>query len=95
MTTLNGNTYPSGRGDTKAYLVGGGIASLASAAYLIQEGGIRGENIHILEEASEVGGSLDGQGSPETGYFMRGGRMFTDEAYTCTYDLLARVNRRV
>ncbi len=76
-------------GDAKAYLVGGGIASLASAAYLIREGGIRPENVHIFEETDELGGSLDGQGSPETGYFMRGGRMFTDEAYTCTYDLLS------
>jgi oleate hydratase len=28
------------RSGTKAYLVGGGIASLASAAYLIRDGGL-------------------------------------------------------
>ena len=32
---------------------------------------------------------MDGGGSPEQGYVMRGGRMFTDEAYTCTYDLMS------
>ena len=77
------------QGPSKAYLVGGGIASLASAAYLIRDGGVPGRNIRIFEETCVLGGSLDGQGSPETGYFMRGGRMFTDEAYTCTYDLLS------
>ena len=34
--------------EIKAYLVGGGIASLASAAYLIRDGGIPGENIFHL-----------------------------------------------
>jgi oleate hydratase len=77
------------RTDTKAYLVGGGIAALASAAYLIRDGGIPGSNISILEETPTVGGSLDGAGSPDRGYVIRGGRMFTYEAYTCTFDLLS------
>lgn len=73
----------------KAYLVGGGIASLASAAYLIRDGGFAGSNITIFEEKDIVGGSLDGAGSPERGYVIRGGRMFTEEAYTCMFDLLS------
>ena len=77
------------RRSTKAYLVGGGIASLASAAYLIRDGGVPGENIHVFEEHPILGGSLDGAGSPEAGYRLRGGRMLTYEAYTCTFDLLA------
>lgn len=52
------------RNETKAYLVGAGIASLASAAYLIREGGVEGKNICIYEETEVVGGSLDGEGSP-------------------------------
>jgi oleate hydratase len=72
-----------------AYLVGGGIASLACAAYLIRDGGIPGRNIRILEESGLLGGSLDARGSPERGYVMRGGRMLDLEAYTCTYDLLS------
>jgi oleate hydratase len=77
------------RSDTKAYLVGGGIAALASAAYLIRDGGIPGRNISILEQTPLLGGSLDGAGSPDHGYVIRGGRMFTYEAYTCTFDLLS------
>jgi oleate hydratase len=77
------------RSETKAYLVGGGIASLASAAYLIRDGGLKGANICILEETALLGGSLDGGGSPDHGYVIRGGRMFTYEAYTCTFDLLS------
>jgi oleate hydratase len=77
------------RSETKAYLVGGGIASLASAAYLLRDGGLKGANICILEETALLGGSLDGGGSPDHGYVIRGGRMFTYEAYTCTFDLLS------
>ena len=72
-----------------AYLVGGGIASLACAAYLIRDGRIPGRSIRIFEESGLLGGSLDAQGSPERGYIMRGGRMLDLGAYTCTYDLLS------
>jgi len=75
------------RDKTKAYLVGGGIASLASAFFLIRDGGVPGANISIFEEAAVMGGSLDGAGSPEQGYVMRGGRMLTTDNYECTWDL--------
>ena len=64
-----------GRDDTKANLVGGGIASLASAAYLIRDGGIAEEHIVILEATDVIGGSLDGDGSPQHSYVLRDGRM--------------------
>jgi oleate hydratase len=78
-----------GRDKTSAHLVGGGIASLASAAYLIRDGGVAGEDICIYEESDILGGSLDGEGSPAYDYVIRGGRMFTEEAYTCMFDLLS------
>lgn len=65
---------------------GGEIASLAGAAYLLRDGGVPGETVTVFEESGALGGSLDGRGSPEEGYVMRGGRMFTDEVYTCTHD---------
>jgi oleate hydratase len=34
----------------KAYLVGGGIGSLAAAAFMIRDGKLPGENISILEK---------------------------------------------
>ncbi len=77
---------PAGPAKKQAYLIGSGIASLASAAYLIRDGQFPGEQIHIFEETDLNGGSLDGKGSAEEGYLMRGGRMF-EEHYGCTYDL--------
>ncbi|MDZ4097313.1 MAG: oleate hydratase, partial [Methylophilaceae bacterium] len=74
----------------KAYFVGSGIASLAGAAFLIRDGHIPGEAIHIFEELNVTGGSLDGAGSPEQGYVIRGGRMI-EEHYVCTYDLFADI----
>jgi oleate hydratase len=73
----------------QAYLVGGGIASLAAAVYLIRDGGWQGPDLHVLEEA-ELGGSLDAGGSPAQGYSMRGSRMY-GAAYVLMYELLGRI----
>jgi oleate hydratase len=72
---------------TQAYLVGGGIGSLAAAAFMIRDGGMPGENISILEATPLIGGSLDGAGDPAVGYLLRGGRMLTTDNYECTWDL--------
>ena len=74
------------RGQAKIWLVGGGIASLAAAAFLIRDGGIPGHHISILEELDKIGGSLDGSGSAAEGYVVRGGRML-ESKYLCTYEL--------
>ncbi|MCT9088855.1 oleate hydratase [Streptomyces sp. ASQP_92] len=74
----------------KAYLVGSGIAALSAAAFLIRDGGFAGPDIVLLEEQDREGGSLDAAGSPETGYTMRGGRMF-EVHFDCTYDLLGSI----
>lgn len=75
---------------TKVYLVGGGIASLAAAAFLIRDAGVPGQNITILEQLDRLGGSLDGAGSPQDGYVLRGGRMI-ESKYLCTYDLFSSI----
>jgi len=75
----------------RAWLVGGGIGSLAAAAFMIRDGGVPGANITILEEASVLGGSLDGAGDAERGYSMRGGRMLTTDNYECTWDLFRSI----
>jgi oleate hydratase len=72
------------------YLVGGGIASLAAAAFFIRDGDVPGRNITILEETEKIGGSLDAAGTPEDGYVMRGGRMI-ESKYLCTYDLFSSI----
>jgi oleate hydratase len=76
---------------TKAYLVGGGIGSLAAAAFLIRDGSLPGANIRVLEAGSVMGGSLDGAGDAERGYSMRGGRMLTTDNYECTWELFKSI----
>ena len=95
MTPISIPTPSTGRGfmrpDPKlsnAYLVGGGIASLSAAAYLIRDGLVPAPQIHILESSPITGGSMDGAGSPQTGYVLRGGRMLSS-SYVCLYDLLS------
>jgi len=73
--------------NSKAWLVGGGIGSLAAAAFLLRDGSVPGENVTILEAGPIMGGSLDGAGDPAAGYSMRGGRMLTTDNYECTWDL--------
>ncbi|MCX7271813.1 MAG: oleate hydratase, partial [Burkholderiales bacterium] len=74
----------------RSYLIGGGIASLAAAAFLIRDGDVRGQDITIIEAGDVFGGSLDGAGTPEAGYVLRGGRML-ESKYLCTYGLFATI----
>jgi oleate hydratase len=86
-------TSPAGakdRSTTKVYLVGGGIASLAAAAFMIRDGDIPGHNITVFEELDTLGGSLDGSGSAENGYVLRGGRMI-ESKYLCTFGLFSSI----
>lgn len=78
------------RSAPRVYLVGGGIASMAAAAFMIRDGDVFGQNITILEESGAIGGSLDGAGSPTAGYVLRGGRML-ESKYLCTFDLFASI----
>ena len=72
------------------YLVGGGIASLAAAVFLIRDSEISGDQITIFEQLDRLGGSLDGSGDRLGGYLVRGGRMF-EEHFACTFDLLRSI----
>ena len=74
----------------KAFIVGGGIAGLATAVYLIREAGFNGHNITLFNQDSVNGGALDGSGSAEKGYLIRGGRMH-EEHFVCTWDLLSKI----
>lgn len=72
------------------YLIGSGIASLASAVYLEKDAGFLGKNIHILEKDSIFGGALDGAGNAEKGFVVRGGRMH-EKHYECYWELLSHI----
>jgi oleate hydratase len=76
--------------DSKVYLIGSGIASLASAVYLVKDAGVQGKNIFILEQDLIAGGACDGAGDPKKGFVVRGGRMH-EEHYVCYWDLLSYI----
>ncbi len=78
------------RSAPKVYLIGGGIASLAAAAFMIRDGDVFGHNITILEESGTLGGSLDGSGTARDGYVLRGGRML-ESKYLCTFELFSSI----
>jgi oleate hydratase len=73
----------------RAFLVGGGIAALAAAVYLLREGHLPGASVRILEEEA-LGGSLDAAGAAEQGFSMRGSRMY-GAAYELMYELLSHI----
>ncbi|AWB43880.1 oleate hydratase [Paenibacillus sp. CAA11] len=73
------------------YFVGGGIASLAGAVFLIRDCDFPGDQIHIIEEMKVLGGSNDGAGDAANGYIIRGGRMLNDETYENLWDLLKSI----
>jgi oleate hydratase len=64
----------------KAYFIGGGIGSLAGAAFLIRDGGVAGNDITIYEQLPLFGGSLDGARLADGSYSLRGGRMPDDRS---------------
>lgn len=74
--------------ERRAYMVGGGIASLSAAVLLIRDAGFRGSNLCVIEELPVAGGALDGAGDPIRGYVSRGGRMLTEETYVCLWNVL-------
>ena len=75
----------------QVYFVGGGLASLAGAAYLIRDCNFKGENIHIIEGMRILGGSNDGAGNPNDGFVCRGGRMLNEETYENFWELFSSI----
>tara|TARA_R110002167_G_scaffold28926_22_gene96814 strand:- start:1398 stop:2990 length:1593 start_codon:yes stop_codon:yes gene_type:complete len=86
MTTDKRQDYKN----SKVYLIGSGIAGLASAIYLEKDAGVPGENIHILEKDCIAGGATDGAGDKDKGFVVRGGRMH-EMHYECYWELLSHI----
>ncbi|KAH7122156.1 oleate hydratase [Dactylonectria estremocensis] len=74
------------------WLVGGGIASLAAAVYLIDDAQVPGDRIHILEALSKPGGSMATFSKPswDTGYRVSAIRKMS-LTYRCLYGMLEKV----
>lgn len=77
---------PNNADEISAYLIGSGLASLSAAAFLIRDGQVKGEKIHIIEELPITGGSLDGMYKQEYGFVTRGGREM-ESHFECLWDL--------
>lgn len=69
-----------------AYLVGSGLASLAAACFLVRDGQMKGEHIHIFEEMKLPGGACDGIRDAQKGFIIRGGREMENH-FECLWDL--------
>ena len=67
-------------GNKQIYIIGGGIASLAAAAYLVRDCNFKGENIHIIESGDKVGGEFACVGSAESGFISRGAVLWPDSS---------------
>jgi oleate hydratase len=57
-----------------AHIIGGGLAGLATAAFLIRDGQMLGKNIKIYEASKILGGACDGIEDPIKKFVFRGGR---------------------
>ena len=81
---------PEGVENKHAYIVGSGLAALAAACFLVRDGQMPGENIHILEAMDVAGGACDGIFDASRGYIMRGGREMEDH-FECLWDLFRSI----
>lgn len=65
---------PADADKKSAHIIGGGLAGLAAAVFLVRDAQVPGNQIHIYEELPIPGGSLDGDNRPNVGFVIRGGR---------------------
>ena len=65
---------PEGVEKKSAYIIGTGLAGLTAAFYLVRDGQMPGNQIHLLEKLELAGGSCDGYKDIHKGFYMRGGR---------------------
>ncbi len=77
---------PEGVDHKSAYIIGSGLAALTAACYLVRDGQMKGEHIHILEKGELAGGACDGWKFENVGYVMRGGREM-DNHFEVMWDL--------
>ena len=81
---------PEGVDAKAAYLIGSGLAALSAACFLVRDGQMKGEHVHILEKDPIPGGACDGYKYQDIGYVMRGGREM-DNHFECMWDLFRSI----
>lgn len=65
---------PEGIEDRKAYIIGGGVAGLAAAVFLIDDCYVPGKNVTIYDQLKVMGGSMDATKLEDGKYTCRGER---------------------
>lgn len=80
---------PKGVDGKSAFIIGTGLAALTAACYLVRDGQMKGEHIHIYEKEAIPGGACDGWEYP-VGYVMRGGREM-DNHFEVMWDLFRSI----
>jgi oleate hydratase len=78
-------------GEKQVYLVGGGLASMAAAAYLIRDCNFQGKNIHIYEGVSQVGNSNNEIGAYDTGFVYRFESILNKENHENFWELFSTI----
>ena len=81
---------PEGAEKKSAYIIGTGLAGLSAAFYLVRDGRVAGEKIHLLEKLELAGGSCDGRKDITKGFYMRGGREM-DNHFEVMWDMFRDV----
>lgn len=81
---------PEGVDKKSAYIIGTGLAGLSAAFYLVRDGQMKGEHIHLLEKLDLAGGSCDGRKDVTKGFYMHGGREM-DNHFECMWDMFRSV----
>ena len=81
---------PEGVEKKSAHIIGTGLAALSAACYLVRDGQMEGNRIHIYEKNPLPGGACDGYAYSERGYVMRGGREM-DNHFEVMWDLFRSI----
>ncbi|KAJ8096489.1 oleate hydratase [Lipomyces tetrasporus] len=76
-TPHNPNDEREDAGSTQVWLVGGGIASLAAAVFLIKDAAVPPSHVHIFDLHSHPGGAVTSLGDASTGYVLHSGQQIS------------------
>jgi oleate hydratase len=81
---------PTGIEGKRAHIIGGGIAGLSAAAFLVTDAGMPADHVTIYDSLPLMGGSMDAAGNAKIGYTSRGEREL--EAYMeCLWYVCSKV----
>jgi len=75
----------------KAHIIGGGIAGLATATFLVDEAHMPGKNITIYESRALNGGCLEAAWDPKSARYRNPGSRMFERRYECLSYLMEKI----